>query len=230
MFREAVHNQVLQILHCLNAELLEDCRAYFGGGTQIVMSLGEYRLSRDIDFLCPYGPDYSRLRRAIFEQGYRALFAQQQGLVLPGAIRADQYGIRFPVQINSTTIKFEIVAEGRIAFDPPQRYGWCPVVCLGQVDQVAEKLLANSDRWQDRSVWSRDLIDLAMLRLALVAPLPQAAVTKAEAAYPVRVPLERAVQQFQQDSDYQQRCFNALQIQDRQRVIEGMTLLEADLN
>lgn len=66
-----------------------------------------------------------------------------------------------------------------------------------------------------------------MLRLA--APLPLAALTKAEAAYPVRIPLQRAIEQFQQESDYPQRCFNALQVQEAQRVIEGVALLQADL-
>ena len=37
---------------------------------------------------------------------------------------------------------------------------------------TASKLLANSDRWADDGVFSRDLIDLAMLQpeVALVAP------------------------------------------------------------
>ena len=36
---------------------------------------------------------------------------------------------------------------------------------LTKVDMAASKLLANSDRWSDDSVFSRDLIDLAMLEL-----------------------------------------------------------------
>ena len=35
---------------------------------------------------------------------------------------------------------------------------------LTRTDQVATKLLANDDRWADTSTFSRDLIDLAMMK------------------------------------------------------------------
>ena len=111
------------------------------------------------------------------------------------------------MEVAGTIIKFEIIAEGRIGFGQPQQLDWCPVRCLGQVDQVAEKLLANSDRWLDASVCSRDLIDLAMLRRSQSAPLPEAAFEKAEAAYPVRRPLVEAIRQFQTLTEHRTRCF-----------------------
>lgn len=37
---------------------------------------------------------------------------------------------------------------------------------LTRADQVATKLLANDDRWADTSTFSRDLIDLAMMKPA----------------------------------------------------------------
>ena len=46
---------------------------------------------------------------------------------------------------------------------------------------ATSKLLANSDRWMDDGVFSRDLIDLAMMAPAL--PLLRQAVAKAEQAY-----------------------------------------------
>lgn len=228
MFRVPVHNQILQVLRCLDADLLNDCRTYFGGGTQIVMSHGEYRLSRDIDFLCLYGAGYTRLRRALFDRGYNALF-QRTDINLPRPFQADQYGIRFPVEVAGTIIKFEIVAEGRIDFGQPQQLDWCPVRCLGQVDQVAEKLLANSDRWLDASVCSRDLVDLAMLRRSQSALLPEAAFEKAEAAYPVRRPLVEAIQQFQTAAEHRTRCFKLLEVTDPASVIDGVDALANDL-
>jgi hypothetical protein len=48
------------------------------------------------------------------------------------------------------------------------------VARLGDTDLAASKLLANSDRWADDSVNSRDLIDLAMMNL------PRATLTKAK--------------------------------------------------
>ena len=228
MFRVPVHNQILEVLRCLDADLLSDCQIYFGGGTQIVMSHGEYRLSRDIDFLCPYGTGYTQLRRALFDRGYEALF-RRDDINLPRAFQADQYGIRFPVEVAGTIIKFEIVAEGRIDFGQPQQLDWCPVRCLGQVDQVAEKLLANSDRWLDASVCSRDLIDLAMLRRVQVARLSEEAFEKAEAAYPVRRPLVEAIRQFQTLTEHRTRCFKLLEVSEPALVIDGIDALANDL-
>ena len=133
------------------------------------------------------------------------------------------------MEVAGTLIKFEIAAEGRIDSGLPQQLDWCPVWCLGQVDQVAEKLLANSDRWLDASVCSRDLIDLAMLRRAQVAPLPEAAFEKAEAAYPVRRPLVEAIQQFQTAVEHRTRCFKLLEVSDPVFVIDGIDALANDL-
>ena len=55
------------------------------------------------------------------------------------------------------------------------------IATLSLVDLLAEKLLANADRWADSSTFGRDLIDLAMVD----APRPalQAALAKARGAY-----------------------------------------------
>jgi hypothetical protein len=223
MFKESVHQQILHILNSLNSSLLKECQAYFGGGTQLVLEFGEYRQSRDIDFLCPFGQGYTKLRRAIFESGHDALFAERSGLQFPRDIRADQYGIRFPIQTESYLIRFEIVAEGRINFEPPQSFDWVSVACLSRMDAIAEKLLANSDRWADTSTLVRDLIDLAMLRLQ--APFPTAAIAKAESAYPVISPLQQALRYFQSHPEFRDHCFEQLQIQQRDSVLNGIKLL-----
>ena len=60
-------------------------------------------------------------------------------------------------------IKVEIVLEARIALSPSTtRVGG--VTRLADVDLVPSKLLANADRYNDDSVFSRDIIDLAMMR------------------------------------------------------------------
>lgn len=86
--------------------------------------------------------------------------------------------------------------------------------------------IANSDRWADTSIESRDLIDLSILRLA--APIPQEAISKAENAYPVLDPLRRAIQNFQTKPEYRERCFRALNVQSAHRVIDGLDLMAAD--
>ena len=226
MFSRPVHQQIQVILQALNASLLRKCRAYFGGGTQLVLELGEYRQSQDIDFLCPFGSGYTQLRRAIFESGYEALFIDRAGLQFPRDIRADQYGIRFPIQIEDFLIRFEIVAEGRIDFESPQQFGWADIPCLSRMDAIAEKLLANSDRGNDSSTFARDLIDLAALRQQ--APFPAVAIAKAEAAYPVMAPLQQALFRFHTNLDFCNRAFEMLQIQHPELILTGLQLLSAD--
>ncbi len=226
--RLATHQQILEVLQQLKAPFLRDCCAYFGGGTYLAIKHGEYRLSRDIDFLCSSQQGYRLLRRELADQGYRALFASQDGISFPRDIRTDQYGIRFPVIVGAITLKLEIISEGRIDLEDPEFIAELPIACLSQVDCFAEELLANADRWLDRSVESRDLIDLAILRS--IAPIPDVAIAKAEAAYSVMAPLQQSLINFQEKPDYRQRCYQSLQVKSPVQIIDGIDRLAADLN
>lgn len=78
--------------------------------------------------------------------------------------------------------KFEIALEGRITLEAPGPDDQvCGVAMLTPLDMVTSKLLANSDRWRDDAVLSRDLIDLAMIGPA--KDLMQKAMDKARSAY-----------------------------------------------
>jgi Nucleotidyl transferase AbiEii toxin, Type IV TA system len=224
-FNYPLHNQILRILQAIDHDFLRSCETYFGGGTMLVLAYGEYRLSRDIDFLCPYGEPFSRLRRAVYDRGYAAIFRadRDRGIQFPREIRTDRYGIRFPVQIDDIVIKFEIVAEGRIGLNPPSQPSWSPVACLDLVDQVTEKLMANGDRWADTSTDSRDLIDLAHLKLATA--FPEAAIVKAEAVYQCVAPLKRSILNFQAKPDYRSRCYEKLQIASPPLLVDGLDRL-----
>jgi Nucleotidyl transferase AbiEii toxin, Type IV TA system len=191
------------------------------------MQQGEYRLSKDIDFMCPIDGGYRLLRRQVAEAGYDAIFAGRSDLFLPQDIQANQYGIGFPAIVDGTAIKFEMVCEGRIQFGEPSYPNWSPVPCLNLVDIFAEKLLANADRSPSDRVNSRDLIDLAMLRLA--SAIPQKAIDKAEAAYQVMQPLDRAIQYFQERPEYREKCYEILNIAQPNQVIDGIDLLAQDL-
>ena len=227
MFKREIHQKILTILSHLNVEFLQECRAYFGGGTLVSMEHGEYWLSQDIDFRCPMDGGYNLLRRKVAAAGYDVIFANRDGIVLPNEIQSNQYGIRFPVIVDGTTIKFEMVCEGRIQFGEPNYPNWSPVPCLNQIDIIAEKLLANADRWPSDRVNSRDLIDLAIQRLA--SPIPQKAIDKAEAAYQVMEPLNRAIEYFQDRPDYREKCYDILSIAEPHQVIDGIDLLAQDL-
>jgi hypothetical protein len=224
MFNFPLHNQVLKALRLVKSDFFERCHICFGGGTLLTLLYGEYRLSRDIDFLCTYGEDFSRLRHAIYDEGIHALFNfPLEEIQLPHELKTDRDGVRTSIVISEAIFKFEIVAEGRIALDPPSHPDWSPVPCLSLVDQIAEKLLANGDRWADVSVDSRDLIDLAILKLK--TEFPQSAIDKAEVAYPCVEPLKKAILNFQAQPDYRMRCYDRLAVQSPSDVIDGLDQL-----
>lgn len=227
MFNLEFHQKILRVLDNLDSEFFDANQIYFGGGTLVSLKHGEYRLSKDIDFICPVGKSFQQLRKAVLETGFQALFVTQEGIALPRDLQANRYGVRFAVTVDAVPIKFEIVAEERITLGDPDYPDWSPVPCLNRIDIFAEKLLANSDRWADASVQSRDLIDLSILRLA--APIPQEAIQKAQKAYAVIEPLNRAIQNFQAQPEYRERCFEMLGVQDPVRVIDGLDLLAADI-
>lgn len=228
-FRLEHHNKILTILECLDPEVLKKGSAYFGGGTLLALDFGEYRWSKDIDFISPIvSSGYRHLRTVIFEGGYKALFRDLSRIQV-GSGTTNQYGIRMLVLVDGMPIKTEIIAEARFELDPPRFPDWSPVACLSLNDCFTSKLLSNCDRYMDDSVESRDLIDLAILRLQ--SPIPQKAIEKAEKAYEVMRPLREAVKRFQKRTDYRERCFSHLQIDEAQipRIIDGVDLLASDL-
>lgn len=172
------------------------------------------------------GEGYRKLCSELADRGYDALFKDTSAINLPREFKADQYGVRFAVQVAGTLIKFEIVAKGRIKLETPARYDWCPVPCLSFADSCTEKLLSNADRWPDAAVKSRDLIDFVMLRLQ--ATTPPAAIEKAEAAYPVISLLIKALTRFQGNANYRRECFTALQVKSQRLIMDGIDLLAAD--
>ncbi len=232
MFERRWHRDVLRILDALDAERLAATGFLFAGGTRLVLELQEFRESLDIDFMCSDPSGYGELRALARSRGYPALFTAggSDGLAFPRQMRIDQYGIRFPVALNGVTIKVELIREGRIELGSGTRPGWSPVDCLSISDCCAIKLLANSDRWPDRQVLARDLVDLAALRRAF-GPVPDVAWAKAEGAYKsaVRDDLEKALALFTGDLEFQGRCFEGLRVRDRPRILQGISLLAADL-
>jgi hypothetical protein len=232
MFAREAHRAVLAVLGWLRADVLQRCRFRFGGGTRIVLELGEYRESKDIDFLCSDPQGYADLRFAASRQGYSALFTAEglERLQFPREMRIDQYGIRFRAVLGSTALRIELIREARIDLGPGERPSWSPVDCLSIPDCYAEKLLANSDRWADRQILSRDLMDLAALR-AQCGPIPGASWSKVEAAYrsaPAE-DLRKALALVDGNPEYRQRCWQGLEVEDPADLLKGLELLGQDI-
>ena len=217
----------------MDAGLLRRRHCWFGGGTRLVLDLDEYRVSADLDFLESDPQGYAEVRSLVRQHGPAALFVPGTAVRFPREPITDQYGVRFPVQLpGEDPLKLEIVREARIELGDGVRPPWSAVDCLAQADAVAEKLLANSDRWLDASVLSRDLLDLGAARLAW-GPLPASAFEKATAAYGQGVTgdLARAAARFlaPEQADYRQRCFTGLEVDAPARVLDGVRTLASDL-
>jgi hypothetical protein len=180
LFRRPHHQRVAQALQSLDVPLMQGSGCYFGGGTAIALRHGEFRESVDMDFMCADINGFRAVRQRVTASGFGKLFGDKWSLRREP--RMDQYGIRSALDINGVVIKVEIVLEARIRFDAPTAGDRiCGVAALSDIDLIASKLLANSDRWADDGVMSRDIIDLA----AMVhdGRLPEPALAKARGAY-----------------------------------------------
>ncbi|TIP02655.1 MAG: nucleotidyl transferase AbiEii/AbiGii toxin family protein [Mesorhizobium sp.] len=178
-FGKPEHRIIAEALGLMDRDFLTATQCWFGGGTAIVMKLGEYRRSLDLDFLCADASGYRELRTRASELGVRAFFPEPVEAVRD--FQVDQYGLRTVVRLREQTIRFEVVREGRIDlrghFDDD-----LGIPALVPADMFAEKLLANADRSQDRAVAYRDAFDLGMLVRAY-RQIPTEALDKAQAAY-----------------------------------------------
>ncbi|MDD7812451.1 nucleotidyl transferase AbiEii/AbiGii toxin family protein [Mycobacterium sp. CSUR Q5927] len=202
------------VLHALDAELLAAFRCYFGGGTALALRYGEYRESVDIDFLISDKDGYRDLRQKVRQsEGFNALTRRPVAVLRP--VVADQYGIRTVLDVDGEPIKFEIILEGRIALETPAPVdNICGVTTLTDLDMVASKLLANSDRWADRAVFSRDVIDLAMMEPG--PGLLRKAIAKAESAYgsTIVTDLNEAIDYLRTNPHRLDDCMRELQMSD----------------
>ncbi|MEZ4705051.1 MAG: nucleotidyl transferase AbiEii/AbiGii toxin family protein [Bdellovibrionota bacterium] len=214
MFKREHHLRIVTVLQSLNAEILRNQKCYFGGGTAIVLLKDEYRESVDIDFLCSDLEGYRILRQRLRDKdGLKAVTREGFALKSCREIRTDQYGIRTMLAVGDVEIKFEIVFEGGISLDIPDKNDHiCNVPTLTKLDMAASKLLANSDRWADQSVYGRDLIDLSMLDLS--STLFKKALAKASKAYGenIRTDLAKAIEQMRHSPDQLKDCMNALKM------------------
>lgn len=210
MFKRVHHQKVLSILQKMNRDFLQDAKCYFGGGTAIALLYGEYRESVDIDFLCADQDGYRKLRSSVFNNGLGDIFFEP--IELMRDVRADRDGIRTVISADGTPIKFEIVREARIELTGTTVQG-LPVPCLTNTDLFAEKLLANADRYGDKSALSRDIIDLLMMELNC-GGIPKEAWDKAASAYgdSVRSAYEKSMELLRSNPDYLSSCLTKMGI------------------
>jgi len=223
-FIRPAHHLVLSVLQRLDSGFLEAAGCFFAGGTRIVLELGEYRESRDVDFLCADSAGYRRIRETVREDSLGSI--QSSDLQLARQVRADQYGVRTVVQHNQSTLKFEIIREGRIALDGGPVAG-LPVACLSHRCCFAEKFMANSDRGLDMSTLSRDIVDLAFMIQGWSVEDAEAGLALAMTAYGKTVPdaISAVIEKMTQDRAYRSRCINGLAITEPETFSRGLRAL-----
>lgn len=214
-------------LRAFDPEFLVRSACFFGGGTQLAMKLGEYRESRDIDFLCSTRTGVRALREEVTNRSLGALVRPNAALELARDIRADRDGIRTFLLVDSVRLKFEIVFESRIdlAGELDRSLG---VPSLGREHAVAEKLLANADRGLDESTLARDLIDLAFTAVHFGKPVLAAGLSMAEQAYgsAVRRYLGESLAAFR-DRKRAAVCIESLAVSDTATLRKGLRALRA---
>lgn len=213
MFDREHHIRIATILQSLDAELLDQHHCLFGGGTAIALARNEYRESVDIDFLISDHTGYQNLRHLLTGKGLQVIARPGLQLTSVRDIRTDQYGIRAMLRVGDFEIKFEIVFESRIQLESPHfEQKICGISILTPLDMAATKLLANSDRWSDDSIYSRDLIDLAMVGLSREEL--KLANKKASEAYgeSVRRDLIKAIDYLAKRKGRLEHCMSALKI------------------
>jgi hypothetical protein len=211
VFEREHHRRIQKLLSAFDADFLSRTQCYFGGGTAIVLALNEYRESVDVDFLCASVDGYRELRNAVNQHSLGALL--KMPVEYFREIKTDQYGIRTVLKVDDTPIKFEIVREGRIQLQG-QRDPSLGIDVLTPGDMFAEKLLANADRGLDKSVMSRDIIDIAMMLQFWEGVPPGGAWDKVRHAYGDSVDraYQKAIDMVTNDRKYLAACIEKMKM------------------
>lgn len=220
------HKTVLAALRAFDAAFLARCECYFGGGTRIVLALGEYRESADIDFLCASRDGYRALRSTVTDTSLGRIAKSRLGLARE--VIADRYGIRTFLDVGGEKLKLEIILEGRISLAGGSA-DELPVPALDAASCCAEKFLANADRWNDESVLGRDAIDLAFMAAQWEPAALRAGFATATGAYGkiVANAARRSATKLVEQPAWRRRCVAALNLSDTRTLLAGLRMLAA---
>lgn len=190
----------------------------------LAMTLGEYRESRDIDFLCASRAGFRSLRETVTDRSLGAIFRQPVDLARD--VRADRDGIRTFLNVGDVPIKFEIILEARIDLEGAidKTLG---IPTLRRECVIAEKFLANADRGLDESTLSRDLVDLAFIAAHAGRPPLEEGMEIAEQAYgtAIRKSLRSTLDSFKGNRGRANAHLRSLGVRDTQTLRKGIQLL-----
>lgn len=211
MFERPHHQRIAKLLTIFDSDLLQQAECYFGGGTAIVLLLGEYREAGGVDFLCSSTAG-NRLLRNLVDDDLGALLKSPVDTVRE--LRAGRDAMWTVIRLNEAVIKVQIIKEGNLALQGGFNAS-LGVPTLSMVDMFATKLLANADRGLDKGTSSLDMIDLAMM-VEHWGDIPDAAWKKAYDAYGPVVyrGFLKAVEQIR-DRNYLSHCLRTMHMDER---------------
>ncbi len=226
-FHRAVHQRVATVLSRMDADFLAEAACFFGGGTQLAMAHGEYRESRDIDFLVSSAQGLRMLRETVTERSLGRIFKGR--IFLEREVRAGRDAIRTFIKESESAapIKFEIVVEARLdlqgGLDP-----MLGVPVLGLRHAIAEKLLANADQGRAKEHRARDVIDLAFISLQAAAEDFETGVAIAQVPYGhvILRELDAVIRTLTLDAAYRAECAADLLIEDPAALRKGLARLQ----
>ena len=101
--KEQFISAISQLLNNLNGQLLQELKAYFGGGTMLAYQNNFYRISHDLDFLCN-PTEYRKLKQWFNVHQPEEIFVDNSKIAIAGDLRKDQYSITMPVSITCNDI------------------------------------------------------------------------------------------------------------------------------
>lgn len=224
--RRSLHKRIANVLMLMDARFLEEAHCFFGGGTQLVMSHGEFRESRDIDFLVSSQAGLRELRETVNERSLGRIFKGK--IHLAREVRAERDAIRTFITEDPAAppLKFEILVEARIdlqgAMDevlavPRLEVAWA----------IAEKLLANADRGRAKEHRARDVVDLAFVSLDVQKQAFIAGYELAERAYGQVIlrELDEVLKMLDLDARYRVQCVADLLVEDVKGLKKGLERL-----
>lgn len=226
-YRRALHQRIGRVLALMDAAFLEEAECYFGGGTQLVMSHGEFRESRDIDFLVSSKPGLRMLRETVNERSLGRIFKGK--IHLAKEVRAERDAIRTYIAEDPSLepLKFEIVVDGRIdlkgAMDNVLGVPRLELPCA-----IAEKLLANADRGRAKEHRARDVVDLAFVGLDVDDMALVAGCELAQSAYGqvILKELDEVLKMLHLDAKYRAQCVEDLLVEDVKALKKGLVRLQ----
>jgi hypothetical protein len=220
------HRPVMSVLRSLDAAYLATAQCFFAGGTRIVLSLGEYRESADLDFLCASREGYRALRGTVTNRSLGKIANEK--VKYAREVIADRYGIRTVIDVAGDRIKLEIILEARIALSGSTTQE-LRVPALDAQSCCAEKFLANADRWGDESVMGRDVIDLGFMAVKWGRGPLRAGLAIATEAYGkvVAADAKRAATKMLERAEWRRRCVAALSLTDTRTLLGGLRQIAA---